>query len=73
MAPASPTTINKIWAAHEGPDKQESRGGVNDLLVHLAITPGETHDKRLCSVLPGALLPKTMVSRAFRNEFALNS
>jgi transposase len=29
--------------------------------VHLALTPGEAHDNRLCSVLLGALLPKTML------------
>jgi IS5 family transposase len=29
--------------------------------VHLALTPGEEHDNRLCSVLLGALLPQTML------------
>ena len=29
--------------------------------VHLALTPDEAHDNRLCSVLLGALLPKTML------------
>jgi hypothetical protein len=33
----------------------------NGLPVHLALTPGEAHDNRLCSVLLGALLPKTML------------
>jgi hypothetical protein len=31
------------------------------LPVHLALTPGEAHDNRLCSILLGALLPKTML------------
>jgi transposase len=48
-----------------------SRGGLtskihavvdtNGLPVHLALTPGEAQDHRLCSVLLGALLPKTML------------
>jgi len=29
------------------------------LPIHLALTSGEAHDNRLCSVLLGALLPKT--------------
>jgi transposase len=29
--------------------------------VHLALTPGEAHDNRLCSALLSALLPQTMV------------
>jgi transposase len=33
----------------------------NGLPVHLALTPGETHDNRLCSVLLSALLPQTML------------
>jgi transposase len=33
----------------------------NGLPVRLALTPGEAHDNRLCSVLLGALLPKTML------------
>ncbi len=32
----------------------------NGLPVHLALTPGEAHDNRLCSVLLSALLPQTM-------------
>jgi transposase len=32
----------------------------NGLPVHLALSPGEAHDNRLCSTLFGALLPKTM-------------
>ena len=48
-----------------------SRGGLtskihavvdtNGLPVHLALTPGEAHDNRLCSVLLSALPPKTML------------
>jgi transposase len=30
-------------------------------VVHLALTPGEAHDNRLCSVLLSALLPQTML------------
>jgi transposase len=33
----------------------------NGLPVHLALTPGEAHDNRLCSGLLGALLPQTML------------
>jgi transposase len=48
-----------------------SRGGLtskihavvdtNGLPVHPALTPGETHNNRLCSVLLSALLPQTML------------
>jgi transposase len=48
-----------------------SRGGLtskihavvdtNGLPVRLALTPGEAHDNRPCSVLLGALLPQTML------------
>ena len=48
-------------------DMGRSRGGLtskiqavvdtNGLPVHLALTLGEAHDNRLCSVLLGALLP----------------
>ena len=48
-----------------------SRGGLtskihavvdtNGLPVHLALTPGEAHDNRLCSVLLSALLPQTIL------------
>jgi transposase len=31
------------------------------LPVHLALTPGEAHDNRLCSVLLSALLPHTVL------------
>jgi transposase len=33
----------------------------NGLPVHLALTPGEAHDNRLCSALLSALAPKTML------------
>ena len=52
-------------------DMGRSRGGLtseihavvdtNGLPVHLALTPGEAHDNRLCSVLLNDLLPKTML------------
>jgi transposase len=52
-------------------DMGRSRGGftsqihavvdTSGLPVHLALTPGETHDNRLCSVLLSALLPQTML------------
>jgi Transposase DDE domain len=29
--------------------------------LHLALTPGEVHDNRLCSVLLSALLPQRML------------
>jgi len=52
-------------------DMGRSRGGLtskihavvdtNGLPVHLALTPGEAHDNRLCAVLLCALLPQTML------------
>jgi transposase len=52
-------------------DMGRSRGGLsckihavvdsNGLPVHLALTPGEAHDNRLCSVLLSAFLPQTML------------
>jgi transposase len=33
----------------------------NSLPVRLALTPGEAHDNRLCSVLLSAMLPQTML------------
>src|SRR6478735_723502 len=52
-------------------DMGRSRGGLtskipavvdtNGLPVHIALTPGEAHDNRLCSVLLSALLPQTML------------
>ena len=43
-----------------------SRGGLTCKIhavvnTHLALTPGEAHDNRLCSVLLSALLPQTML------------
>jgi IS5 family transposase len=48
-----------------------SRGGLTSKIhavvdangppVHLALTPGEAHDNRLCSALLGALPPQTML------------
>jgi transposase len=44
------------------PHEQDSRVvDTNGLPVHLALTPGEAHDNRLCSVLLGALLPQTIL------------
>jgi transposase len=52
-------------------DIGRSRGGLtskihavldtNGLPVHLALTPGEAHDNRLCSALLSALFPQTML------------
>jgi len=43
-------------------DMQDSRGRRHQRLpVHLALTTGETHDNRLCSVLLSAMLPQTML------------
>src|SRR6478609_3557410 len=52
-------------------DMGRSRGGLtskihavvdtNGLPVHLALTPGEAHDNRLCTVLLSAMLPQTML------------
>ena len=52
-------------------DIGRSRGGLTckihavvdskGLSVHLALTPGEAHDNRLCSILLSALLPQTML------------
>jgi transposase len=52
-------------------DIGRSRGGLTSkiyavadtsgLAVHLALTPGEAHDKRLCSVLLSALPPQTIL------------
>ncbi len=58
--PASRTTIIKIWVAHEG-SKIHAVVDTNGLPVQLALTPGEAHDNRLCSVLLSSLLPQTML------------
>jgi Transposase DDE domain len=48
-----------------GGHKQDSRCRGHQrstgLPVHLALTPGEAHGNRLCSVLLSALLPQTML------------
>src|ERR1700755_2726345 len=45
-----------------GPYEQDSRGrGLQRPANRLALTPGETHDNRLCSALLSALLPQTML------------
>jgi transposase len=43
------------------PSKIHAVVDTNGLPVHLALTPGEAHDNRLCSVLLSALLPQTML------------
>src|SRR5216683_1640378 len=58
-------------AHHNHQDMGRSRGGLtckihtvvdtNGLPVHLALTPGEAHDNRLCSVLLSALLLQTIL------------
>ena len=58
-------------ADNDHQDMGRSRGGLtskihavvdtNGLPVHLALTPGEAHDNRLCSVLLSASLPQTML------------
>jgi transposase len=56
------TTINRIWGAATGlTSKIHAVVDTNGLPVHLALTPGEAHDNRLCSVLLGALHPQTML------------
>jgi len=57
-------------------DMGRSRGGLtskihavveaNRLPVHLALTPGEAHNNRLCSALLSALLPQTVHMREGR-------
>ena len=59
------------FADNNHQDIGRSRGGLtskihavvdtNGLPVHLALTPGEAHDNRLCSALLSALLPQTML------------
>jgi transposase len=52
----------KIWAVREGglTSKIHAVEDTNGLPVHLGLTPGETHDNRLCSALLSTLLPQTM-------------
>ncbi len=63
MGPVSRTTIIKIWVAREGALRARFHAVVdsNGLPIRLALTPGETHDNRLCSALLIALLPQTML------------
>jgi len=59
------------WTSTGHQDMGRSRGGLtskihavvdsNGLPVHLALTPGEAHDNRLCSVFLSALPPQTML------------
>jgi transposase len=48
-------------AARRSPCKIHAVVDTNGLPVHLALTPGEAHDNRLCLVLLSALLPQTML------------
>src|SRR5437879_962214 len=58
-------------AVNNHQDMGRSRGGLtsnfravvdtNGLPIHLALTPEEAHDNRLCSVLLSALRPETML------------
>jgi transposase len=43
----------------EGTCREVREGSIATEPVYLALTPGEAHDNRLCSVLLSALLPKT--------------
>ena len=49
-----PSALLKLYKIHAVVD-------TNGLPVHLALTPGEAHDNRLCSVLLSALLPQTIL------------
>jgi transposase len=63
-SPASQITITNIGRSRGGlTSKIYAVVDTNGLPVHLALTPGEAHDNRLCSVLLSALLPQTMLSR----------
>jgi transposase len=64
MEHESRTTIAKVWVAREEgglTSKIHAVVDTNGLPVHLALTPGEAHDNRLCSVLLSALLRRTML------------
>ena len=55
-------TIGTAWAAHEvASPARFTVVDSNGLPVHLALTPDEAHDNRLCSVLLNALLPQSML------------
>jgi transposase len=74
MIDTSVVRVHQNGACIAGNNHQDigrSRGGLtskihavvdtNGLPVHLALTPGEAHDNRLCSVLLSPLLPQTML------------
>jgi transposase len=57
-----PRRLPGVRARRErGPGLRVSGRRYRGLPVHLALTPGEAHDNRLCSVLLSALLPQTML------------
>jgi transposase len=66
-----PRTTCSLRSLADHQDMGRSRGGLtskihavvdtNGLPVRLALTPGEAHDNRLCSVLLCTLLPQTML------------
>src|ERR1700716_3623458 len=58
MVPAPPVTIASFGG---GGLASGTRSWMRWLPVHLALTPGEAHNNRLCSVLLSALLPQTML------------
>ena len=63
--------MGACFADNNHQDMGHSRGGLkskihavvdsNGLPIRLSLTPGETHDNRLCSALLSALLPQTML------------
>jgi hypothetical protein len=63
--PVSRTTITEIWVAREGglTSKIHAAVDTNGLPVHLASTPGEAHDNRLCSVFSAPCFHKGCYSR----------
>jgi len=77
MLPNKPRGVRRVndrrvlngifWVLRSGapwrdlPETYGPRTTCYNLPVHLALTPGEAHDNRLCSVLLSALLPKTML------------
>jgi transposase len=63
MEPASQGTENSTWAGHEGglTSKIHAVVDANGLPVQLGLTPGETHDNRLCPELLTGLQPQSML------------
>lgn len=55
MEPASRPTITM------GRSRGDLTSKIHAIVVHLALTPGEAHDNRLCSVFLCALLPPTIL------------